>query len=178
VIPLPGYSTRRCRAARRSMRRANARARSRTRRRNSPAGAYAQRIAVLAMLRADHAIRRHSGYRRVVAHHPNVSQKTVYEVLDALVGVGLARCVTEGGGAARYEGRPQRHDHAYCLACRLLFDIRAKADETIRSRAEIPKRVPHRRSSGDARRPLRPLRGRLSSRRFRLVASEFPEQHS
>ena len=73
-------------------------------------------------------------YRRVVAHHPNVSQKTVYEVLDALVGVGLARCVTEGGGAARYEGRPQR--------------------------------------------PLRPLRGRLSLRRFRFVTSELPEQHS
>jgi Fe2+ or Zn2+ uptake regulation protein len=83
------------------------------------------------MLRADHghptAIQ---VYRRVVAHHPNVSQKTVYEVLDALVGVGLARCITEGGGAARYEGRP-----------------------------------------------LRPLRARLSSRRFRLVASELPEQH-
>ena len=145
MIPLPGSSTRRCRAAiiRRSMQRANARASK-----SDAAAEFAsrglratrQRIAVLAMLRADHGHPTATQvYRRVVAHHPNVSQKTVYQVLDALVGVGLARCVTEGGGAARYEGRPQRHDHAYCLACRRLFDIPAKADETIRNRAEIPK---------------------------------------
>jgi Fe2+ or Zn2+ uptake regulation protein len=99
-----------------------------------------QRIAVLSLLRAD---RGHPTaaqlYRRLLSRHPNLSQKTVYEVLDALVDVGLARCVTEGGGAARYEARPERHDHAYCRVCSRLFDIPARADETIRSRAEIPK---------------------------------------
>ena len=139
VIPLPGSSTRRCRAARRSMRRANARARK-----SDPAAEFASRGLRAADCGARDVARRprpsdgHSGYRRVVAQ----------------VGVGLAPCVTEGGGAARYEGRPQRHDHAYCLACRRLFYDRRP------------------------RRPLRPLRGRLSSRRFRLVASELPEQHS
>ncbi len=99
-----------------------------------------QRIAVLALLRADHGHPTATQvHRRLVARHPNVSQKTVYEVLDALVDVGLARCVTEGGGAARFEARPERHDHAHCRGCGRLFDIPARADETIRHRAEIPK---------------------------------------
>jgi Fe2+ or Zn2+ uptake regulation protein len=95
---------------------------------------------VLTLLRAD---RGHPTatqvHRRLVGRPPNVSQKTVYELLDALVDVGLARCVTESGGAARYEARPERHDHAYCRVCGRLFDIPARADETIRNRAEIPK---------------------------------------
>ncbi|HSD10967.1 MAG TPA: Fur family transcriptional regulator [Candidatus Binatia bacterium] len=99
-----------------------------------------QRMAVLALLRADRghptALEIH---RRLVARHPNVSQKTVYEALDALVDVGIARRVTEGGGAVRYEARPERHDHAYCRGCGRLFDIRPSADRTIRRRAETPK---------------------------------------
>jgi Fe2+ or Zn2+ uptake regulation protein len=99
-----------------------------------------QRIAVLTLLRADRghptALQVH---RRLVARHPNVSQKTVYEVLNALVDVGLVRRVTEGAGAARYEARPERHDHAHCRGCGRLFDVPAKSDETIRSRAETPK---------------------------------------
>jgi Fe2+ or Zn2+ uptake regulation protein len=99
-----------------------------------------QRIAVLTLLRAD---RGHPTatqvHRRLLGRPPNVSQRTVYELLDALVDVGLARCVTESGGAARFEARPERHDHAYCRVCGRLFDIPARADETIRNRAEIPK---------------------------------------
>ncbi len=98
-----------------------------------------QRIAVLRLLQAD---RGHPTaldvHRRLVARQPNVSQKTVYAILDALVDAGLARRVNQFAGAARYEARPERHDHAYCRACGRLFDIPARADASIRTRVELP----------------------------------------
>lgn len=98
-----------------------------------------QRIAVLRLLQAD---RGHPTaldvHRRLVARQPNVSQKTVYAILDALVAAGLARRVNQFAGAARYEARPERHDHAYCRVCGRLFDIPARADAQVRSRAELP----------------------------------------
>ena len=98
-----------------------------------------QRIAVLRLLQAD---RGHPTaldvHRRLVARQPNVSQKTVYAILDALVEAGLARRVNQFAGAARYEARPARHDHAYCRVCGRLFDIPARADASIRTRAELP----------------------------------------
>jgi Fe2+ or Zn2+ uptake regulation protein len=99
-----------------------------------------QRMAVLAFLRDD---RGHPTapqvHRGLVTRYPNVSQKTVYEVLDALVNVGIARRVTEGGGAVRYEARPERHDHAHCRGCGRLFDIPASADRPIRRHAVVPR---------------------------------------
>jgi Fe2+ or Zn2+ uptake regulation protein len=98
-----------------------------------------QRIAVLRLLQAD---RGHPTaldvHRRLVARQPNVSQKTVYAILDALVAAGLARRVNQFAGAARYEARPERHDHAYCRVCGRLFDIPARADAQVRTRAELP----------------------------------------
>jgi len=99
-----------------------------------------QRVAVLALLRA------HRGHptalevhRRLITRHPNVSQKTVYEILSAFVDARLARRVTGAGAAARYEARPERHDHAYCRSCDRLFDIPARTDDAIRRRAAIPR---------------------------------------
>jgi Fe2+ or Zn2+ uptake regulation protein len=98
-----------------------------------------QRIAVLDLLQAHHghptALEVHE---RLVARQPNVSQKTVYAVLEALVDAGLARRLDRGGRAARYEARPDRHDHAYCRVCGRLFDIPARSDASIRTRAELP----------------------------------------
>jgi Fe2+ or Zn2+ uptake regulation protein len=99
-----------------------------------------QRVGVLRVLRAE---RGHPTaldvHRRLVARHPNVSQKTVYAILDALVQVGLARRVTHGGAPARYEARLDRHDHAHCRVCGRLFDVPASADASIRGRAALPK---------------------------------------
>jgi Fe2+ or Zn2+ uptake regulation protein len=98
-----------------------------------------QRIAVLHLLQADRghptALEVHE---RLIERQPNVSQKTVYAILDALVDAGLARRLDQGARAARYEARPGRHDHAYCRRCGRLFDIPARADASIRSRAELP----------------------------------------
>ena len=98
-----------------------------------------QRIAVLHLLKADRghptALEVH---QRLVSQQPNVSQKTVYTILEALVEAGLARRIDRGARAARYEARPGRHDHAYCRGCGRLFDIPARSDASIRSRAELP----------------------------------------
>ncbi len=98
-----------------------------------------QRVAVLRLLRADRghpsAIDVHG---RLVSRHPNLSQKTVYEILDTLVDVELARRVTQISGPARYEVRLERHDHAWCRSCGRLFDVASSAKDAIRARADLP----------------------------------------
>jgi Fe2+ or Zn2+ uptake regulation protein len=98
-----------------------------------------QRVAVLRQLQVD---RGHPTaldvHRRLVARQPSLGHKTVYEILDALVEAGLARRVTQAGGAVRYEARMERHHHAHCRVCGRLFDIPAASDRPIRSRARPP----------------------------------------
>jgi Fe2+ or Zn2+ uptake regulation protein len=98
-----------------------------------------QRVAVLRTLQADPghptALDVH---QRLVSRHSTLSRKTVYEILDALVEVGLARRVTQIGGPARFEARPDGHYHVYCRVCGRLSDIPASADGSIRGRAELP----------------------------------------
>jgi Fe2+ or Zn2+ uptake regulation protein len=98
-----------------------------------------QRIGALRVLRRLHshptAIELHE---RLLAEHPSLSQKTVYEVLDALVAAGLAARFSEAGEPHRYEARPEPHYHARCRACGHLFDLPASADGQIRARARPP----------------------------------------
>jgi Fur family peroxide stress response transcriptional regulator len=98
-----------------------------------------QRVAVLRLLR------RHRGHPtalevhgRLLAEHPSLSQKTVYEVLDSLVAAGLASRVVQVGGASRYEARLDRHYHVHCRACGRLLDVPAGADAPIRGRTPLP----------------------------------------
>ncbi len=77
-------------------------------------------------------------HARLLPDHENVSQKTVYEILDALVEAGLASRVTAIGGSYRYEARAEPHYHATCRVCRRLYDVPASADSQIRGRADLP----------------------------------------
>jgi Fe2+ or Zn2+ uptake regulation protein len=98
-----------------------------------------QRLAVLRMLRQRPG--HHTAldvHRRLLRQHPTLSQKTVYEILDALVAAGLAARVAHGGGPARYELRQERHYHAQCRVCGLLEDVPASADGPIRGHAIVP----------------------------------------
>jgi Fe2+ or Zn2+ uptake regulation protein len=98
-----------------------------------------QRVAALRLLRRTPghptALEIHE---RLLRQQPNVSQKTVYEILDALVEAGLASRVTEGGEPYRYEPRPDPHYHARCRVCARLFDVPPSADAHIRGRAALP----------------------------------------
>jgi Fur family transcriptional regulator, peroxide stress response regulator len=98
-----------------------------------------QRVATLRLLRHQRghptAVRVHHA---LVRQHPNLSQKTVYEILDALVTAGLASRVSEGGEPQRYEARLEPHYHARCRVCGRLFDLPASADSQIRGRSSLP----------------------------------------
>ena len=98
-----------------------------------------QRIAALRLLRR---LKIHPTsaelHSRLRPEQENVSQKTVYEILDALVRAGLASRVTAVGEPYRYEARPEPHYHATCRVCGRLYDVPARADSQIRGRADLP----------------------------------------
>ena len=83
-----------------------------------------QRISALRLLRRVRSQPRAAEvHRRLLPDHPNLSQKTVYEILDALVEAGLASRVAQGGEAARYEARADPHYHSRCRICGRLDDL-------------------------------------------------------
>jgi Fe2+ or Zn2+ uptake regulation protein len=98
-----------------------------------------QRVALLRLLRK---ARTHPTaaelHRSLVGKQPNLSLKTVYEVLDSLVSADLASCVTDGGEPYRYEAQNAPHYHARCRLCGRLYDIDARSDAHIRGRSAVP----------------------------------------
>lgn len=98
-----------------------------------------QRVGALRLLRR---LRTHPTaaalHELLLRNHDNLSRKTVYEILDALVAAGLASRVTAVGEPYRYEARPEPHYHATCRVCGRLYDIASSADAQIRGRADLP----------------------------------------
>jgi len=98
-----------------------------------------QRVGVLRLLRRS---RSHPTaldvHRELRKQQPQVSQKTVYEILDALVAARLATRICEAGEAGRYEAGAEPHYHARCRVCGRLFDLPARADGYIRGRTHLP----------------------------------------
>lgn len=52
-----------------------------------------------------------------------VSRTTVYRVLETLVGVGLARKVSNPDSKARFDADTSRHHHLSCVGCGEIFDV-------------------------------------------------------
>jgi len=98
-----------------------------------------QRIAALRRLRR---LKSHltsaEFHARLLPEHENLSQKTVYEILDAFVQAGLASRLTAVGQPHRYEARREHHYHATCRVCERLYDVPATADSPIRGSAHLP----------------------------------------
>ena len=98
-----------------------------------------QRVALLQLLRRT---RTHATaaelHKSLLAELPQVSLKTVYEVLDSLMHADLASCVTDGGEPYRYEALTAPHYHARCRSCGRLYDLAARSDAHIRGRTDTP----------------------------------------
>ncbi len=77
-------------------------------------------------------------HARLLREQGNLSQKTVYEILDALVQTGLASRVTAAGEPYRYEATSEPHDHAMCRLCGRIFDVPPSAELPVRGRAKAP----------------------------------------
>lgn len=58
---------------------------------------------------------------------PNISQGTVYKVLDLLTERGLLVKVATPGQVARYDARTEPHYHAVCIRCGGIEDVQAEA---------------------------------------------------
>lgn len=104
-----------------------------------------QRVATLRLLRR---MKTHPTsaelHARLLIEHKNMSQKTVYEILDALIGASLATRVTVPGDSQRYEANLEPHYHATCRVCSRLYDVPAPVDSPIplvggRGNAGLPK---------------------------------------
>lgn len=98
-----------------------------------------QRLAILRILRRR---RQHPSaaeiHRTALRELPNLSLKTVYEILNSFLTAGLASCVTEGGEPYRYEAHTEPHYHARCRVCGRLVDVPAHCDGQIRGRTPLP----------------------------------------
>ena len=84
----------------------------------------APRVAVLAAVgRLPHATAE-AVLTAVRAELPTVSVQAVYDVLHALTGAGLLRCIEPAGHPARYERRvADNHHHVVCRGCGSVADI-------------------------------------------------------
>lgn len=59
-----------------------------------------------------------------------VSQQTVYDVLRALTGAGLLRCIQPPGSVARYELQlGDNHHHVVCRSCGAIADVACAVGE-------------------------------------------------
>lgn len=61
----------------------------------------------------------------------NIGLGTVYRNLDFLRREGLVRRVELPDGPDRYDGNVTPHEHARCISCGRLLDVRLKTDELL-----------------------------------------------
>ena len=54
---------------------------------------------------------------------PAISLATVYNALESFEGAGVCLKLTQGDGAARYDGRTDDHHHLQCVECERMFDV-------------------------------------------------------
>ena len=101
----------------------------------------AQRLAVYDALCADGSHpTADSLYARLRGRMPGLSRTTVYRVLDALEREGLIRRVSSTGGVARFDGRPEAHQHLVCRVCGTIADVAVPALGRLRvPRAAMPR---------------------------------------
>jgi Fe2+ or Zn2+ uptake regulation protein len=64
-----------------------------------------------------------SVHAAVTAEMPNVSLRTVYQVLNDLAGMGEIHALELGTGAARFDPNVDTHHHLVCTVCGKVRDV-------------------------------------------------------
>lgn len=64
-------------------------------------------------------------HRRAASVMPTLSLRTVYAILHELEAVGAIRSLDVGTGSVRYDPNPAPHQHAVCMRCGAVRDVRA-----------------------------------------------------
>jgi Fur family peroxide stress response transcriptional regulator len=81
-------------------------------------------------------------YVRLAPAMPGISRTTVYRVLDSLERKGLIRRVSSTGGVARFDARPDAHQHLVCRVCGAITDVSLPALRRLAvPRARLPRFV-------------------------------------
>ena len=82
------------------------------------------RLAVLSAVHEHPHADTNSIIRLVRGDLGEVSHQAVYDVLRALTGAGLVRCIEPPGSVARYEARVgDNHHHVVCRSCGAIADV-------------------------------------------------------
>lgn len=77
-------------------------------------------------------------YLAVKRELPRISLATVYKNLEALVNCGVAKRLTIGDGAARYDIRTDHHYHSHCLVCGGMVDLEPEAERSLPDLVRVP----------------------------------------
>jgi len=76
-------------------------------------------------------------YERIREVFPNISLDTVNRTLITMSEIGLADIVVSSGGAKRFDGGKDRHQHFKCIKCKRIIDFHHKPFDNIRLPKEI-----------------------------------------
>lgn len=68
---------------------------------------------------------------------PNISLDTVNRTLNTMSEIGLADIVVSSGGAKRFDGGKDKHQHFKCIKCKSIIDFHHKPFDNI----ELPKEI-------------------------------------
>ena len=83
-----------------------------------------QRTAVFERLRSTDSHPTAETLHRMVRHEiPQISLATVYNAVDSLVEVGLARKLESSSSSARYDADTGDHGHFRCFSCDDVWDV-------------------------------------------------------
>ena len=81
-----------------------------------------RRVILEAVLQRDDHPTADQIYEAVQEHIPQLSRTTIYRVLDTFVDLGIIRRLHQTG-AARFDGKINRHHHVVCVHCGKIVDL-------------------------------------------------------
>ena len=76
-------------------------------------------------------------YEKIRKTFPNISLDTVNRTLVTMSEIGLAELVEGTGGAKRFDGELEKHQHFKCIKCKRIIDFHHEPLDDLKLPAEI-----------------------------------------